>query len=59
MSENSGMNRAKFYQLALFPLNNGATNVYFILILSYIANFGSKVLGITAVFAAIHGHAAY
>lgn len=53
MQENKSMNRAKFYQLALFPLNNGATNVYFILILSYIANFGSKVLGITAVFAAM------
>ena len=45
-------NRAKFYQLALFPLNNGATNVYFVLILQYIANFGSNVLGITALFAA-------
>ncbi len=53
MQENKSTNRAKFYQLALFPLNNGATNVYFILILSYIANFGSKVLGITAVFAAM------
>ena len=47
------MNRAKFYQLALFPLNNGATNVYFVLILSYIAIFGSKVLGIIAVFASL------
>ena len=32
------------YQLALFPLNNGATNVYFVLILSYVAQFGSSVL---------------
>ena len=32
-----GLNRAKLYQLALFPLNNGATNVYYVLILSYIA----------------------
>jgi Na+/melibiose symporter-like transporter len=47
------MNRAKFYQLALFPLNNGATNVYFVLILSYIASFGSNVLGLLAVFAAM------
>ena len=31
------VNRAKLYQLVLFPLNNGATNVYFVLILSYIA----------------------
>ena len=44
-------NRAKFYQLALFPLNNGATNVYFILILNYIASFGSNVLGVVALFA--------
>ena len=51
--ENDGMNRAKFYQLALFPLNNGATNVYFVLILSYIATFGSKVLGLIAIFASV------
>ena len=46
MSENSGMNRAKFYQLALFPMNNGATNVYFVLILSYVATFGENILGL-------------
>ena len=46
MHENNGMNRAKFYQLALFPMNNGATNVYFVLILSYIATFGENVLGL-------------
>ena len=51
MNERSGMNRAKFYQLALFPMNNGATNVYFVLILSYIATFGNKVLGLAMVFA--------
>lgn len=51
MSENKSMNRAKFYQLALFPMNNGATNVYFVLILSYIATFGNKVLGLAMVFA--------
>ena len=51
MSDKQGMNRAKFYQLALFPMNNGATNVYFVLILSYIATFGNKVLGIAMVFA--------
>ena len=48
---NDGVNRAKLYQLVLFPLNNGATNVYFVLILTYIATFGSAVLGIAAVFA--------
>ena len=53
MSNQPKMNRAKMYQLALFPMNNGATNVYFVLILSYVATFGSTVLGITAVFAAL------
>ncbi|MBQ8160553.1 MAG: MFS transporter [Clostridia bacterium] len=43
-SASDGVNRAKLYQLALFPLNNGATNVYFVLILSYVAQFGSSVL---------------
>lgn len=51
MNENNGTNRAKIYQLALFPMNNGATNVYFVLILSYIATFGNKVLGLAMVFA--------
>ena len=46
-----GINRAKLYQLALFPMNNGATNVYFILILSYIATFGNTVLAIATLFA--------
>ena len=46
MSDNTGMNRAKFYQLALFPMNNGATNVYFVLILSYVATFGENILGL-------------
>ncbi|MBQ4601548.1 MAG: MFS transporter [Clostridia bacterium] len=43
---NKAINRAKLYQLVLFPLNNGATNVYFVLILSYIATFGENVLGL-------------
>ena len=51
MNENNRVNRAKFYQLALFPMNNGATNVYFVLILSYISVFGNKVLGLFALFA--------
>jgi len=46
-----GLNRAKPYQLVLFPLNNGATNVYYVLILTYIATFGNTVLGIATVFA--------
>lgn len=44
------MNQAKLYQLVLFPLNNGATNVYFVLVLSYIALFGNGVLGLLMVF---------
>lgn len=49
----SDVNRAKTYQLVLFPLNNGATNVYYVLILSYIATFGNNVLGIATVFASV------
>ncbi len=48
---NDGVNRAKFYQLAMFPMNNGATNVYYVLILSYIATFGNVVLGLGMAFA--------
>lgn len=47
------MNRAKTYQLVLFPLNNGATNVYYVLVLSYIATFGSNVLTLGVMFASI------
>ena len=50
---NTTLNRAKLYQLALFPLNNGATNVYFVLVLSYVLNFGSGVLGMAAVFVSV------
>jgi Na+/melibiose symporter-like transporter len=49
----SGMNRAKPYQLVLFPLNNGATNVYYVLVLAYIATFGSNVLVLGTVFASV------
>ena len=50
-TNDTGINRAKPYQLALFPMNNGATNVYYVLILTYIATFGNTVLGIATVFA--------
>ena len=53
MNENQATNRAKLYQLALFPMNNGATNVYFVLILTYIATFGNVVLGLAMVFASL------
>ncbi len=50
---NDGINRARTYQLVLFPLNNGATNVYYVLVLSYIATFGSNVLSLGVLFASI------
>lgn len=49
----AGLNRARLYQLVLFPLNNGATNVYYILILSYISTFGNNVLAIGTIFASV------
>ena len=52
-TKTTSLNRAKTYQLVLFPLNNGATNVYHVLILSYIATFGNNVLGIATVFASV------
>ena len=50
-NSSASVNRAKMYQLALFPMNNGATNVYFVLVLSYIATFGNTVLAIATLFA--------
>lgn len=49
-SGDSSLNRAKLHQLILFPFNNGATNVYYILTSSYIAYYGG-VLGLLVVFA--------
>lgn len=46
MEKEQKLNKAKLYQLMLFPMNNGATNVYFVLVLSYIATFGSNVLAL-------------
>ena len=54
MSENYNevkMNRAKPYQLVLFPMNNGATNVYYILTLNFIAYYANGVLGLALIFA--------
>lgn len=47
----SAFNRAKRYQLILFPMNNGATNVYYILTLNFIAYYASGVLGLLVAFA--------
>ncbi len=49
-SGHGSVNRAKPYQLVLFPFNNGATNVYYILTSAYIAYYGG-VLGLAVVFA--------
>jgi len=53
MEENKSTktNRAKLYQLALFPMNNGATNVYYILILNFIAYYANGVVGLAVLFA--------
>lgn len=45
------MNRAKIYQLVLFPMNNGATNVYYILTMNFIAYYANGVLGLLLAFA--------
>lgn len=50
-TKKSTMNRAKPYQLVLFPFNNGATNVYYILTITYIAYYGNGVLGLALMFA--------
>lgn len=45
------LNRAKTYQLILFPFNNGATNVYYVLLMNYIAYYANGVLGLLVAFA--------
>ena len=47
----STLNRAKMYQLVLFPFNNGATNVYYVLLMYYIAYYANGVLGLFLAFA--------
>ena len=47
----SMLNRAKPYQLVLFPFNNGATNVYYVLLMNYIAYYANGVLGLLVAFA--------
>lgn len=49
--EQKNVNQAKWYQLVLFPFNNGATNVYYILTLNFIAYYANGVLGLTLLFA--------
>ena len=40
------LNRAKLYQLVLFPMNNGATNVYYILTLNFIAYYANADIAV-------------
>ena len=47
----TNVNRAKLYQLILFPMNNGATNVYYILTMNFIAYYANGVLGLFLMFA--------
>ncbi len=47
----SSLNQAKLYQLVLFPFNNGATNVYYVLLMNYIAYYANGVLGLVLAFA--------
>ena len=47
----TNVNRAKLYQLVLFPMNNGATNVYYILTMNFIAYYANGVLGLFLMFA--------
>lgn len=47
----ASLNRAKLYQLVLFPMNNGATNVYYILTMNFIAYYANGVLGLALMFA--------
>lgn len=47
----AAVNRAKMYQLVLFPMNNGATNVYYILTMNFIAYYANGVLGLLLAFA--------
>lgn len=50
-SASTTLNRAKGYQLVLFPFNNGATNVYYVLLMNYIAYYANGVLGLVLAFA--------
>lgn len=50
-STGTALNRAKTYQLVLFPMNNGATNVYYILTMNFIAYYANGVLGLVLMFA--------
>ncbi len=50
-NKNTAQNRAKIYQLVLFPMNNGATNVYYILTMNFIAYYANGVLGLALMFA--------
>lgn len=45
------INRAKPWQLLLFSFNNGATNVFYVITMNYIAYYANGVLGLLVMFA--------
>ncbi len=47
----TGVNRAKPWQMLLFAMNNGATNVFFVITMNYIAYYANGVLGLAVMFA--------
>jgi Na+/melibiose symporter-like transporter len=47
----AGVNRAKPWQLLLFSFNNGATNVFYVITMNYIAYYANGVLGLVIMFA--------
>ncbi len=50
-NQKTQVNRAKLYQIILFPFNNGATNIYFLLTMNYIVYHANGVLGLLLIFA--------
>ena len=50
-NQTAQVNRAKLYQIILFPFNNGATNIYFLLTMNYIVYHANGVLGLLLIFA--------
>lgn len=49
--QTDSINRAKPWQLLLFSFNNGATNVFYVITMNYIAYYANGVLGLVVMFA--------
>lgn len=50
-ASSGSVNRAKPWQLLLFSFNNGATNVFYVITMNYIAYYANGVLGLMVMFA--------